>query len=433
MEKLKHRYPELWKFIKFNFTLIVTSALDLIIYTFLFYCVFTRFNEVPIKDNAFLSFLGIHYKGYLYAYGISTTLGYVAAYLMNRKLTFHSDVNPVGSSIQYAIMAFATIIFSTWLGGVVGTFMQEHSISNPFTELLAKFIVINIPTIWTYPLERFVIQRKKKRILAFAVDLDGTLLNDESKVTDENLEAITRLKEKGVKVIITTGRTVSEIPKVLRSNSDIAYIIYSNGAGIIDSNGKGIYTNGISKQQATEVYRILDKYDTFIELYADKKPRCKKEMLNLDTLTYFDVAPSYKRVIMKTRKGEESLENAIAAAENIEMFNVYFASREERALAILQLNKMGGLSVTTSSDNNLEIIVGGVDKGAALDYLCSELGIDKSQRIASGDSKNDLSMFANVKNGYAVSNACKELKEVSKKVICSNNENVAQYILRRIV
>lgn len=156
------KHQELWKFIKFNFTIIVTSALDLMLYSFFFYVVFRSLNTVPVADNAFLDFLGIRYEGYLYAYGISTTAGYVAAYLMNRKLTFHSDVNPLYSSVLYVIMVFFTILFSTWLGGVVGTFMQEHQLSNPVTELIAKFVVINVPTVWTYPLERYVIQRKKK-------------------------------------------------------------------------------------------------------------------------------------------------------------------------------------------------------------------------------------------------------------------------------
>lgn len=155
------RHKELWKFIKFNITVILTSALDIAVYMLLLYFVFRSMNEEPLPQNAVLTFLGIRYKGYLFSYLISTTAGYVAAYLINRKITFHSDVNPVYSSVLYFALAVFNIIFSSWFGGMAGTFMVEHGLSNPFTEIIAKFVIINIPTLWTYPIERYVIQIKK--------------------------------------------------------------------------------------------------------------------------------------------------------------------------------------------------------------------------------------------------------------------------------
>lgn len=158
------RHPEWWKFIKFNICIVVTTALDVGIYMFLQYFVFDELNAVPVTDNALLRFLRIEYQGYLYSYAISTTVGYVAAYLINRKLTFHSDVNAALSSFLYVIMVAFTILFDTWLGGVVGTVMQNNNWSTPLTEILMKCVIINVPTIWTYPLERFVIQRQRKKV-----------------------------------------------------------------------------------------------------------------------------------------------------------------------------------------------------------------------------------------------------------------------------
>lgn len=155
------RHRELWKFIKFNFTVIVTSALDICIYLLLLYLVFPPLNSQPLPDSEILSFLGIRYKGYLYSYLISTTAGYAAAYLMNRKVTFHSDVHPAYSSVLYLLLAVFNILFSSWFGGIAGTFMAEHSLSNPVSEIVSKFIIINIPTLWTYPIERYIIQIKR--------------------------------------------------------------------------------------------------------------------------------------------------------------------------------------------------------------------------------------------------------------------------------
>lgn len=161
INKFASEHRELWKFVKFNFTVIVTSLLDICVYLVLLYWVFKPLNSQPLPQNELLSFLGIRYKGYLYAYLVSTTAGYVAAYIMNRKITFHSDINPAYSSFLYFLLAVFNILFSSWFGSVAGSFMLRYSLSNPFTEIISKFVIINIPTLWTYPIERYIIQIRR--------------------------------------------------------------------------------------------------------------------------------------------------------------------------------------------------------------------------------------------------------------------------------
>ena len=160
--KFIDKHNEIWKFIKFSFTGASTSVLELGVFMFLQYIVFKSLNEVPVTDNAVLSFLEIEYKGYLYSYAISATIGYAAAYIMNRKLTFKADANPVLSTIIYAVMVVCTIAFNTWFGAFLGTVIKNNGWDNVFVEMLTKVIVMTVPTIWTYPLNRFVIHRKKK-------------------------------------------------------------------------------------------------------------------------------------------------------------------------------------------------------------------------------------------------------------------------------
>lgn len=160
--KFSEKHPELWKFIKFNISVLITSALDIVTYLLLLYFVFDSLNSEPLPNNALLSLLGIKYKGYLFSYLISTSVGYIAAYLINRKITFHSDINPAYSSVLYFILSVSNILISSLIGGAFGSFMTAKNISNPLTEIVSKFIIINIPTVWTYPIERYVIQIRKK-------------------------------------------------------------------------------------------------------------------------------------------------------------------------------------------------------------------------------------------------------------------------------
>ena len=157
---LKH--PEIWKFIKFSFTGASTSVLELGVFMFLQYVVFKGLNEVPVTDNALLSFLKIEYKGYLYSYAISAIIGYAAAYVMNRKMTFKADANPVLSTVIYAVMVFCTILFNTWFGAFLGTLIKNSGHSNAVIEMITKVVVMTVPTLWTYPMNRFVIHRRKK-------------------------------------------------------------------------------------------------------------------------------------------------------------------------------------------------------------------------------------------------------------------------------
>ena len=156
------KHSEIWKFIKFTFTGASTSILEMAVYAVLQYGVFRSLQGVPVENSPVLEFLGIEYKGYLYSYLISAIIGYAAAFLMNRKLTFKADANPLVSSILYAIMVICTITFNTWFSAFLGTIVTNNGWSNFWVDMLLKLVVMTLPTVWTYPLSRFVIHRKKK-------------------------------------------------------------------------------------------------------------------------------------------------------------------------------------------------------------------------------------------------------------------------------
>ena len=131
------KHAEIWKFIKFTFAGASSSLIELGVFALLQYVVFKSLNDVPVTDSPVLAFLGVEYKGYMYSYFISTVVGYAIAYVMNRK---------------------------TWFGAFLGTLIKNSGRSNALIELLTKVVVMTVPTLWTYPLNRFVIHRKKKPV-----------------------------------------------------------------------------------------------------------------------------------------------------------------------------------------------------------------------------------------------------------------------------
>lgn len=435
--KFANKHPEMWKFIKFNISVLITSALDIISYLLLLYFVFDSLNNQPLPNNGLLSLLGIKYKGYLFSYLISTSVGYIAAYLINRKITFHSNINPVYSSVMYFILSVSNILISSWIGGVFGSFMTAKSISNPLTEIVSKFIIINIPTIWTYPIERYIIQihKKEKNNMIIATDLDGTLLKNDTTVSSENINAIERMADNGIKTVLLTGRTLYEIPPELRSCKGVEYFVYSNGAGI-NSREKGLIDyNPIPKETAVKVFDILKSYETFIELYSNGHPMIEKSKYNNKAFEYYKIDPNFIPEMHKSRMAVNNLENLLYdEAYKIEMFDVFFKNDSERIECKNKLRaEFDGLEVTTSMANNLEIMNKGINKGFGLKRLCAITGLRLNDIIVIGDSKNDITAFVTAKRKYAVSNACREIKSISDKIICSNENNIMCYMEKELL
>lgn len=262
--------------------------------------------------------------------------------------------------------------------------------------------------------------------MVIATDLDGTLLLDSISVSQENLDAIKRLYENGISTVIATGRTFFEIPRQLLEYPYIDYIIYSNGAAVY-KRGKGvIYSNYFDAQTAYGVFSILDNAKTFIELYAKGIPIVDSSKFNERGFARYRIDPDYLPEIRRSRKPVDSFSAVIRHPDlQLEMFDVFFRDMQERAECRHRIKvSFPGLQITTSMSNNLEIMNGGVNKGTGLMNLCRICGIDVNDVFAVGDSKNDISMFKAAKYGFAVANACPELKAISSGVICSNEEHI---------
>lgn len=432
---------ELWKFLKFNICVIVTSVLDIVSYMFMLYVVFKGQCNTPLPESALLSLLGIRYKGYLYSYLISTSIGYIAAYLINRKVTFKSNINPLYSSVLYAALAIFNILVSSYLGGVFGTYIASHGISSPIIEMVSKFVIINIPTIWTYPLERYIIQINKKERqvqkmpMIIASDLDGTLLKSDTDISEENLHAIERLAQKGAKIILLTGRTLYEVPKELRTCKGVEYIVFSNGAGIYHREKGIIEYHTISNETSFKIYKVLNEYKTFIELYTNGAPYVDKSKFSDESFEYYKIYSQFIPEMYKSRRTCDSIKNLIFDLDfKTEMFDVFFRNQDERSECYERLKReFDEIEITTSMTNNLEIMLKGINKGSALCDLCQIAGFDIKDVTVVGDSKNDLTAFNTEAKKYAVANACEEIKALADKIICSNDENIMCYIEREAI
>lgn len=155
------KHSEIWKFIKWSLvTGVGASGIELIVHMLLLKFVFAALNEVPITNTA-LNFIGVRYAGYMYAYLISSAVGYTLAFILNRKITFKANSNPAVSAAFAVVLVVFNIFASAWIGSV----LSNISVANHWgsmSDAIIKIVTMTIPSVWIYPANRFIIHRVKK-------------------------------------------------------------------------------------------------------------------------------------------------------------------------------------------------------------------------------------------------------------------------------
>lgn len=271
--------------------------------------------------------------------------------------------------------------------------------------------------------------------MIIASDLDGTLLKSNTDISEENLRAIERLAQKGAKIILLTGRTLYEVPKELRTCKGVEYIVFSNGAGIYHREKGIIEYRTISNEKAFKIYKVLNEYKTFVELYTNGAPYVETADFSQESFEYYKIDSQFIPEMYKSRRICDSIKDLIFDLDfKTEMFDVFFRNQDERSECYERLKReIDEIEITTSMTNNLEIMLKGINKGSALRELCQIAGFDIKDVTVVGDSKNDLTVFNTEATKYAVANACEEIKALADKIICSNDENIMCYIEREAV
>ena len=166
--RFAHRHPELWKYVKFFLVGAVTSLPDWGSYMACLYIL----RALGVSHiGATLGFMerfvkpveGFPFAVVVYSYLISTTIGYICAYILNRKATFQANNSVALSGFLYAVMVVFTIaVNGLFLGPFVSGMVARVGLPAVVSEGVSKLIVMSLPGIWTYPLCRFVIYKKKE-------------------------------------------------------------------------------------------------------------------------------------------------------------------------------------------------------------------------------------------------------------------------------
>lgn len=266
-------------------------------------------------------------------------------------------------------------------------------------------------------------------IKLIAIDLDGTLLTDDKKISDRNKEILTKAKNQGVKVVICTGRPLISIHGYLdrldlRDAGDFS-ITFNGGAVQKNDTGEELLACPLSLEEVQKMAKIMTELDLPLDIISNDT------CINIPTSKsrksiYQSINPILKYVTIEAADlDKETIFNKMVVAADVDYLDEQLKSLPKEAYAEFNIMK--------SRDNLLEIIRPDVSKANGIDLLAKELGIKQSEVMALGDEENDESMIAYAGMGVVMANGNEELKKIAQFVTKSNEEDGVAYAVEKFV
>lgn len=236
------------------------------------------------------------------------------------------------------------------------------------------------------------------KIKLIAIDMDGTLLNNKHEVTPYTLEVLKRAIEKGIYVVLSTGRGLSRISIHEELMALKQPIIATNGADIHYEAGDAGEKSYLTKDSMKQLFAVINEVGIPFWGFSEEL------MFENRQLTEDELATCLKLGVQTT---------------DLELLQRFY----DKAKSIKDIE------VTKSATTNFEINKAGISKAYGLQKLCDYLNFTLEEVMCFGDSANDLKMFEAVGFPVAVENAIPQLKEIAHAITLSNDdEGVAKAI-----
>lgn len=269
-------------------------------------------------------------------------------------------------------------------------------------------------------------------IKLIALDMDGTLMSpDHITVSDENRKALKEAHDKGAKISIATGRTLAIIGDVCQQVPEVDYIIYSNGAGVLDRKAQqNIYQNLMTWDFCKDIIEYIDTLPIFIEIYLDGMSYVQESKA-----MYFKDGVLPQEFIDKLLGQMTVVENLIETikGKDIEKISIYTNNEGDFQVLWDRFKTTKGIYLASALPLSMEITKAGVDKGAALKGMCETLDFSPNEVMAFGDAGNDIPMLEFADYSFAMENGSEECKRAAKFQTKSNGQDGVAHGIRQYI
>jgi len=251
---------------------------------------------------------------------------------------------------------------------------------------------------YLFTFEPHYIHMQNPNIQAVFFDIDGTLLSFKThEVSPSTEEAIEQLQAKGIKTILSTGRSINSIDHVRYLNFD-GYITF-NGGYCLSKEGEILFKKAID---SNDIQSILN--------YAKENPLSFSFMSEKE-VSIHDVTPEIAGMYAHLNLPVPPLVDMEKVdTSSILQTNIFLGPDEEKEfMQKVMPNSLASRWSPLFADVNPQ----GQSKQVGIDVFCEYFGIDRANTMAFGDGGNDITMLKHVGIGVAMGNANPEVKEIA--------------------
>lgn len=276
------------------------------------------------------------------------------------------------------------------------------------------------------------------QIKLIALDMDGTLFNNQGEISVKDRETLKRATEAGVAVAVATGRAYAELPVEMLCQIGVRYAVTGNGSGVYRLPEKEcVFSDCLDNEVVYDILEELNQLDVYYDVYVDGLVYCPKSVCH--NIRKMDMPESLYEHIENTRNFVDDITQYLKdCGKNAEKVTVNFALLEDgtyldREATAKMLDRYPQVQYLCGGYHNLEFTRAGVTKGTGLRFLAEKIGVAMDQTMACGDSENDLYMLQEAHVAVAMGNATEQIKEISDFVTLSNEESGVAYAVEKFV
>lgn len=271
--------------------------------------------------------------------------------------------------------------------------------------------------------------------MLLALDLDGTLLTTDKRLTQGNLEAITRAQDAGTTIVLASGRhpySMARFADVLHLRERGGYILAFNGAQLYDyPTGQLLFEQHLPLHLLPRLRDWARRYS--LPMLSFRGP--------IEAPTIISEMPANPYVVENAANNRMPVEGVADIAEAL----TALPSPPAKCLlpgppellpeveAAMKADLAGEMEIYRSAPHYLELVPLGVDKGRTLLRLLDHLNCTPADLIACGDQDNDISMIRAAGIGVAMGNAADKVKAAANFVALSCDDDGVAHVIEKFI
>jgi Cof subfamily protein (haloacid dehalogenase superfamily) len=273
-------------------------------------------------------------------------------------------------------------------------------------------------------------------IRLLAVDIDGTLVNSQIRISPRDIDALRHAHACGTEVILVTGRRHTfALPMAAQLGFDV-WLISSNGAVTRFSRGDDFHRELLPVEVCRELCSTMGEFRGNMVITFDKESKGALVLERMDELT-----PSIQRWLEKNLDHIDfivPLEKALTTDPIQAMFCGPIA-RMSQAMETLASSALAQQVTVVRTEYPLrdltivDVLGRGCSKGHALKRWAAYRGVSPDQVMAIGDNYNDVEMLAFAGHPFIMGNACEELKARGWPATLSSDECGVAAAIERVL